>query len=294
MTGTTKAGTNGYREHRYTAQDGLSLYYREYGDPQSPRLPLLCLAGLSRNSKDHHDVALRLSKRHRVICPDYRGRGRSDYDPDWRRYHPATYINDLKHLMTLARLHHVVIIGTSMGGLLAMGLAVAAPTAVAGAILNDVGPNPDPAGLARIVDYIGTDRPQPDFEAAAAMLKEALPDLNLGKDENWLKLAHQTYRQGDDGQLHFDWDTNIARPFKERPTPLPDLWAVFRALGRVPVLAIRGALSDVLRADTLERMKAELPHLIAITIAGKGHAPTLTEPASVKAIDAFLARPGDA
>ena len=173
------AVTQGYRERRYSAQDGLSLYFRDYGDPLSARTPVLCLTGLTRNSKDYHEVALRLARQRRVLCPDYRGRGRSDYDPDWRNYQPTTYINDMRHLLAALNVHRVVVMGTSLGAFLAVGLAVLAPTLVAGAVLNDAGPEVNAGGLDRILAYVGDDRPLDGWDAAIARMREIFPQLSF-------------------------------------------------------------------------------------------------------------------
>src|SRR5689334_21399825 len=155
-----------YREGRVSVQDGLALYYRDYGDRLAGRTPMLCLSGLTRNSADFAALAERLSGDRRVICPDYRGRGRSAYDRDWRNYDPYVYISDISHLLTATGIGRAVIVGTSMGGLLAMGLAVLRPTLVAGVVLNDIGPDVASPGLARILQYVGVDYPQSDWDTA--------------------------------------------------------------------------------------------------------------------------------
>jgi len=278
-----------YEEHVYTAQDGLRLYYRDYGARHRDTLPLVCLTGLTRNSHDFDAFARRHARRRRAICPDYRGRGRSDYDPDWRHYVPATYVNDIKHLLAATGIERAVFVGTSMGALLSMGMSVAAPMAVAGAILNDAGPDLDRSGLDRILDYIGRDRPQRDWDEAVATLKSMFPSLSISTAEGWQDLARGTFREGEDGMLHYDWDTNIAKAL-ERAGPPPDLWNYFRALRDIPVLAFRGELSDVLAEDTFERMGRALPRIATVTVPGVGHAPTLDEPEAAAAIEAYLAR----
>ena len=155
-----------FRERHISAQDGLQLYWRDYGNALSPRLPVLCLSGLTRNSRDFTELAERLSLTRRVLCPDYRGRGFSARDPNWRNYEARTYLNDVLHVLTAADVHRAVVIGTSLGGLLAMALAVLRPTSVAGIVLNDIGPEITPGGLERILAYIGTNRPQPDWDTA--------------------------------------------------------------------------------------------------------------------------------
>jgi len=278
-----------YRERRLTAQDGLQLYYRDYGDPLARKTPVLCLGGLTRNSADYHDVALRLARERRVLCPDYRGRGRSDYDRDWRNYAPRTHLNDALHLLAATGVGRAIVIGTSMGGLLAMGLAVMRPLAVAGVVLNDIGPEVDSQGLARILEYVGKDHPMPDFEHAARFLKHLLPRLAPKADDAWwLRLAARTYRKGEDGHLHFDWDLNLARPLRGQTTTAPDLWTLYRGLARIPTLAFRGALSDVFPEEVLRRMALEKPDLVCVTVADIGHTPTLVEPEAVSALDAFL------
>ena len=275
----------GFRERRYTAQDGLSLYFRDYGDALSAARPVLCLGGLTRNSKDFHDFATRLAERRRVVCPDYRGRGRSDYDPDWRNYRSEVYAGDLFHLLAVANLHGVVICGNSLGGLLAMGLAVLAPSLIAGVILNDVGPELDHAGLSRILDYVGHDHPQADLKTAAAYLRKLQPGLQLGGEEAWRAFAAATFREAADGLLHVDWDVRLARALDH---DVPDLWPYYGALKPLPVLALRGARSDVLTAETFERMAAAKPDLIRVTIPGVGHVPSLGHPQVERAIDDFL------
>jgi len=280
---------DGYRERRLTAQDGLQLYYRDYGDPLASKTAVLCLAGLTRNSSDYHDVALRLAHERRVLCPDYRGRGLSDYDRNCRNYEPRTYLNDALHLLAATGVGHAIIIGTSLGGLLAMGLAVLRPIAVAGIVLNDIGPELERSGLARILDYVGKDHPVPDFEQAARFLKHILPHLAPKADHAWwLRLAERTYRKGADGLLHFDWDLNLARPLQNQKATAPDLWALYRGLARIPTLAFRGALSDVFSEQALRRMALEKPDLVCVTVADIGHTPTLCEPEAVSALDAFL------
>ena len=275
------------RERVYTAADNLRLFFRDWGDELAPATPVLCLPGLTRNSSDFATLARRLGPR-RVICPDLRGRGRSAYAPDWRSYDPAIYVDDIRHLLALLGVGRVIVIGTSMGGLLGLALAVALPTSLAGLVLNDIGPEIGTAGAARVLDYISKDRPMADWPHAVAHLKEILPHLSLVADEDWLDFARGTFREDPDGQLHFDWDINLAKPLLNPPEPLPDLWALWQAAHPMPVLAIRGGVSDILSAETLVRMKATKPDLHQVIIPGVGHAPVLNEPLAVKAIDDFL------
>ena len=279
----------GFHDGYFLSQDGLRLYYRDYGDARSAKTPVLCLSGLVRHSFDFDHVAMRLAASRRVLCPDYRGRGRSAYDPDWRHYEPRTYIMDVLDLLAVTGVERAIVIGTSLGGLLAIGLAALRPTALAGVVLNDIGPELVPGGLARILHYIGNDKPQPDWESAIQFLKTLLPRLAPNADDAWWRtLAGGTYAAGSDGRLHFSWDLAIARAMREQ-AELPDLWALFRGLKEVPTLLLRGELSDLLSEETVPRMALEKPDLVCVTVPGRGHTPSLDEPQSERAIDAFLA-----
>lgn len=279
-----------FRERHVTAQDGLRLYFRDYGEPLSSRLPLICLSGLVRNSADFADLAARHAGERRVLALDYRGRGRSSYDPDWRNYEPFVYANDIVHLLAATGLHRVVVVGTSMGAALAMGLAVLKPMALGAVVLNDFGPEVVPGGLGRILAYIGQDHPQPDWPSAVRYLQKLLPTLSIRTEAGWLKMAQGTFREGADGKLHFDWDVALAKPLARSAGTVPDLWPYYRALGRIPTLALRGELSDVLSADTFRRMAQAKPDLLSVSVPNAGHAPTLNEPEAQAAVDDFIRR----
>lgn len=271
----------------YSGQDGLKLYYRDYGEAAPDRLTVVCLAGLTRNSHDFHQLAERLSLQRRVLCPDYRGRGLSEYDDDWKHYQPATYIDDIRHLLAVTGTPRAVVIGTSLGGLLTMGLSVAMPGLLAGAVINDIGPDIDPRGLAAIATYMSNPSIFDDWDQAVADMRKNRPDLPADDEASWLEFARGTYRRGADGKLRYDWDPTLAKAFLEASSP-PDMWPMFRALRRIPVLAVRGALSDILTAETLERMGEALPHMESVTIENVGHMPSLNEAACTEAIDALL------
>ncbi|HJT07973.1 MAG TPA: alpha/beta hydrolase [Stellaceae bacterium] len=279
-----------FRGRRLAAQDGLSLYYRDYGDPLSPRRPLVCLTGLTRNSADFADLADRHAAERRILCLDYRGRGRSAYDSDWRNYDPRIYVSDIVHLLAANDIHRAVVVGTSLGGVLTMALAVLKPTALAAAVLNDIGPDVVPGGLVRIMGYIGTDHPQPDWPSAARYLEKLLPTMSIRGEAGWVKMAKATFREGDDGLLHFDWDVKLAKPMLAQANNTPDLWPYFAALRPVPTLVLRGVLSDVLSAETFERMARIKPDLERVSVPNSGHTPTLNEPEAAAAIDAFIRR----
>ena len=276
------------REGYYASPDGLDLFFRDWGDKLSPRTPVLCLPGLTRSSKDFSRLARHIAPARRVICPDMRGRGRSAYDPDWRHYDARIYLEDIRHLLASLGVARAVVVGTSLGGLLGMAMAVFVPTTLVGLIVNDVGPHIDQSGSKRILAHVATDRPQPDWPSAVAHLRRALPNLSLKNDADWLEFAHNTFREGTDGRLHFDWDVNLVKPLRVGHANEIDLWRLWRALRRTPVLAIRAGLSDILSEETFARMKAEKPDLRQLTIPAIGHAPTLDETAACEAIDDFL------
>lgn len=279
-----------WRDRYYHSRDGVRLYYREYGDPASTRWPVLCLGGLTRNCRDFDLLARRMARERRVVCPDLRGRGQSEFDRDWRNYRPEVYLDDLRQLVSVARLGHTIVIGTSLGGVLAMAFGVAMPAVLGAVVLNDTGPEFDVAGIARIIDYVGEDEPQPDWEAASRHMADRFPHLSRRNDHIWQRMVHNTYHQAPDGKLHVNWDVNLARSLKRLVRgPLPDLWPYYRSLKNVPVLALRGAWSDVVTAAAFDRMAEEKPDLMRVTVRDVGHAPTLEEPEVEAALNELLA-----
>jgi pimeloyl-ACP methyl ester carboxylesterase len=278
-------------ERHYTSSDGLKLFYRLYEPVQVTALPVLCLPGLTRHSGDFTAVAARLcAAGRRVVSPDLRGRGRSAYPADWRTYDPAYYFDDLRALLAIEGLHRFVAIGTSMGGLLGMAMGAAMPASLAGLIVNDVGPDISAAGQTRILEYISVDRPQPDWPTAARHIRKLLPNLSVSDEAGWIRVAKNTYREGADGLLHFDWDVNLHKAVRQGVDPDLDLWALWKSAAHLPILAVRGGASDVLSPETFARMKQTRPDLAQIELPGVGHTPSLEEPASIEAIDEFLRR----
>jgi pimeloyl-ACP methyl ester carboxylesterase len=278
-----------FRERFVSAQDGARLYVRDYGDPLSARVPLLCLTGISRNSKDYHALALRHAGTRRVVCPDYRGRGRSDWSRDWQDYAPTVTLGDIIQIMAALDLGRVVLVGTSLGGLLSLALNALKPGVLAGLVLNDIGPAVG-AGSGDIMERIGRDHPQPDLATAAGYCREQFPHLSYRTDAEWLDFAERTYRLGDDGIWHHDWDAGIAKAFAAGDTGATDLWALFRGFARIPTLVVRGALSDLLTEEGLAQMIAAKPDLATITVPGVGHTPHLAEPEAQAVLDAFIER----
>lgn len=274
----------------FTVRDGLKLHYRDYaGNADKP--PLLCLPGLTRNVRDFAELAERYSPRFRVLALEFRGRGSSEYDPAPERYVPPTYVFDTIELLDQLGVAQAIFVGTSLGGLVTMGVAATAPDRIAGAVLNDVGPELGSAGLERIRTYVGRPVRFPDWDAAARQLASNNASFSAHYTHgDWLRMARRTCRE-DNGEVCFDYDMAIAAPFAAAaPTPDFDMWPLFRALAAKPLLLIRGERSDLLSAETAERMQREAPGMELATVSGVGHAPDLDEPEALAAIDAFLER----
>jgi pimeloyl-ACP methyl ester carboxylesterase len=282
-----------YRERVFHSQDDVAISFRDYGDRNSPRTPVLFLSGLTRNARDAHPAALRLAGERRVLAMDYRGRGRSGYDPNWRNYHPRTYVSDVAQLLAVADVHRVVVVGTSLGGICAMGLAVLAPAVLAGVVLNDIGPKIDDAGRERIAAYVGIDLRVPNLEVGADQLDRQFghnyPDWDRAL---WLALAEVVFvHDAAAGNFRLDYDLHIADALKHQSSEPPtDLWPLFRALHDIPVLAVRGALSDILDQATFEQMSTDMPNLTRVTIPNCGHVPLPHREPFASALDDFLRR----
>ncbi|WP_285016806.1 alpha/beta hydrolase [Novosphingobium sp. fls2-241-R2A-195] len=287
-----------FEDRFWSSRDGLKLHFRDYPGPAEGEtgLPVLCLHGLTRNARDFDVLAPRLaanpSRGRRVICPDLRGRGDSEYAKDSATYTPVQYGEDVLALIDQEGLERFVVIGTSLGGLMAMGLASIIPDRIAAAVVNDVGPWLKPAGLARIKDYVGQGRTWPTWVHAARGLEEVQGAAHPGQPlDFWIGMAKRLMTVGGNGRIVFDYDMKIAEPFLALDVNAqPDLWAVWDALAQVPVLVVRGGLSDLLSAQTLDDMLRRSPNAEGLTLPHVGHAPTLDEPESVAAIERLLAR----
>lgn len=271
----------------YTSDDGLRLYARDYPGPAGAPC-VLCLPGLTRNSKDFAALAEDLSRSYRVICPDQRGRGRSARDPQPERYRPERYVLDMLRLLDVLGVESVSLVGTSLGGLMAILLMSQAPERIRAAVLNDVGPEIDPRGIARISAYVGKLAPVTTWEGAVARSAQingqAFPHY---RDADWQAMARSTYVMVD-GVPVSDYDPAISQGVASG-SAAPNLWPLFEHCARHPMLAIRGETSDILAAATLEQMAQRMAQLTAVTIGGVGHAPMLDEPDAREAIRRFLA-----
>ncbi|MBO0334698.1 alpha/beta hydrolase [Sneathiella sp. CAU 1612] len=282
-----------FSENYYPSPDGLNLYYREYGSDEGA-CPLLCLSGLTRSSLDFHEFAERYATSRKVYTLDYRGRGKSDYDTDYKNYNPQIYIGDIFAFLTTKGIGKALFVGTSLGGLLTIAMAGLAKNYIAGAILNDVGPEVDKSGSSRILDYVGKDVRFKTREEAAAQQKKiyggAYPDL---PEEDWLGQAETTFVYDETAKNYrLNYDLSLGRALVDQLNAKEqvDLWPFFRELGDLPVLAIRGALSDVLSKEVFERMKEEDPDMEALVLENRGHVPLLNEPEALKKMDDFIAR----
>ncbi|MBZ6077926.1 alpha/beta fold hydrolase [Microvirga puerhi] len=282
-----------YRDLFVSASDGLRLYTRDYGPDLGEALPVVCLPGLARTSEDFHDLALHLSQNpsrpRRVLALDYRGRGRSEWDKDWHNYDVRIEANDVLQVLTAAGIRKAAFVGTSRGGLITMALGALHPTVLAAAVLNDVGPQIEGKGLIRIRGYVGK-LPVPRTLAEGADLLKRMADSHFPRltAEQWLKQASGTWRE-DNGRLVLRYDPQLMKSLEalDLEMPLPDLWPLFDGLKSIPILAIRGANSDLLSAKTLQAMQERHPRLKAITVPDQGHAPAL-EGDLIDAIEGFV------
>ena len=269
--------------------DGLRIFFRDYDESHEGRTPVLCLPGLTRCHRDFEPIAERLAPRRRVICPDMRGRGGSDHDPNAENYNPVTETGDALRLIGKLGLPPVIVIGTSRGGIQAMLMAAMKPDALAGCVLNDIGPVIERRGLLRIVATLSmTPDSFPSWEAAAEAAKRAnarqFPDLT---DREWRAFAHRLYAEIDGRPSRgYDWRLVRATETAVADEP-PTLWSQFDDLAAKPLLAIRGALSDILSAETLEEMRRRAPAMRSVTLPGRGHTPFLDEPEAAAAIERF-------
>lgn len=282
-----------YRDAYWWSNDGLRLHYRDYAGGDNRRPALLCLPGLTRNARDFAPLADRMAGQWRLICPDLRGRAESAYAKDPMTYVPLTYLQDLERLLADLALTRFVVVGTSLGGIIAMLMAATRPDRLAGAVLNDVGPKIEESGLARIRGYVGTGSTHPTWVHAARALAQnnadVYPDYHL---DDWLAMAKRLYRLNSGGRVVLDYDMRIAEPLRVPGGEAGvDLWPSMAGFRSVPTLILRGERSDLLSAETAARMQRDIGASATLaTVPRVGHAPTLMEPAAIAALDALLDR----
>jgi pimeloyl-ACP methyl ester carboxylesterase len=274
------------------AQDGLRLHALEWGDRRSPLLPVVCLPGLTRTAEDFATLAAALAADRRVLALDYRGRGRSDYDPNPEHYAIAAEAADVVTVLSALAAAPAIVIGTSRGGLIAMTLAVAKPELLAGVVLNDIGPVVESEGMMRIKGYVGR-LPQPaSYQEGAEMLRRISGNQfpRLGPAD-WLAAAKRGWRM-EGGRLVATYDPALARTLDgvSADKPFPTMWPQFDAMAPLPLLVVHGANSDILSAATVAAMQARRPDMERLVVPDQGHAPLLAEPATIRPIAAFAAR----
>jgi pimeloyl-ACP methyl ester carboxylesterase len=279
--------------HERMIATAKGLYVRDY-PPVEPEtgLPVFCLPGLTRNSRDFEIVAPRIAALgRRTLAWDTRGRGRSGRDPDAEHYNPSVYAQDAARVLDDLGIERAVFLGTSLGGIVTMALASVAPQRIAAAILNDVGPQLEQAGLTRIGGFVGKTAPVRTWEEAAAACRSihsrSFPDAS---ESFWLTFARRTFRENADGSIETDYDPAIALAFSEPPAAPPDMTPLFQALASVPVLVVHGEASDLLSSAGVAAMRAVKQDLDVVEVSRIGHAPTLEETDAWEAIIDFLAR----
>lgn len=279
-------------ESRFAAaRDGLRLHYLDYPCPAATRLPLVCLTGLARTADDFALVAEAAQRSgRRVLALDYRGRGRSDWDRDWRHYDPDIEEDDIFIVLAEAGVTEAVFFGTSRGGLHTMRIARARPGVIRAAILNDIGPVIEKTGLLRIKGYVGKMPPLQRMKDAAALMRitasAAFPAIT---PEQWEIFARQTFEEKD-GKVRLRYDPELSHTLDDI-TPeaeIEDFWDGFAALSAVPILAIRGETSDILSPEIFDEMARRAPGLERYTVPGQGHAPLLLDEATIERVMAFL------
>ncbi|WP_095588632.1 alpha/beta fold hydrolase [Actibacterium ureilyticum] len=266
----------------FTTPDGAKLAFTDTGSGQ----PLLCLAGLTRNSADFDYVAPHLGGV-RMICMDYRGRGASDWTGA-DTYTVAQEAQDALALLDHLGIERAAILGTSRGGLIGMGLAASVPDRIAGLCLNDVGPVLERGGLERIFDYVGRNPSAPTHAALAEKLPAYMPGFANVPPERWLSEVQHHYDETADG-LVIRYDPALRDSFLAAfQADIPDAWPLYDTIGPIPLAVIRGANSDLLSAQTVAEMARRRPDLIHTDVPDRAHVPFLDEPESLTALNTFL------
>lgn len=284
----------GFSDFFYASPDGLQLHARVYGEANSEHWPVVCLPGLTRNCRDFHELALHLSRRaedsRKIVAFDYRGRGQSAYDPDIGHYNIGVEACDILAGLAALSIEAAAFIGTSRGGLIIHVLGAMRPAVLKAVVLNDIGPVVEASGLAYIRSYLEqTPKPKTHAEAIGAQRGAHSSDFPALTEADWERMVSALYRETDDGLVP-DFDPKLVDTLAglDLTQPLADLWPPFEALAAIPLLAIRGANSKLLSAETLEQMRKRHPCVETITVEGQGHAPFLETGGLPGAIANFL------
>ena len=278
-----------WTDRYWNSADGVKLHYRDY-DGNHDRPPILCIPGLTRNAREFEPVADRFAGDWRIIAIDLRGRGGSAFDPDPSNYKPMVYVADILKMLDQLGIADAVFVGTSLGGICTMALALGDRERIAGALLNDIGPVVDMAGVERIMGYVGKASSFASWADAIAELSarnfDVYPDYGPAE---WERYVRRLMREDGSGSVVFDYDMAIAGNF-ESAASTPEIWPLYQALDGRPVTILRGELSDLLSAQVATRMATELPDVELVTVPRVGHAPSLDEPESLAALDRLLVR----
>ena len=280
----------------FPAPDGLKLHVLDAGPRDGDRLPVICLPGLARTVEDFRELirALAFSENpRRVLALDARGRGLSARDSNPENYSIPVELGDMLALLDAFAIKRAVFVGTSRGGILTMAMGAARPEAVAGAVLNDIGPVIEMAGLLRIKNYVGRMPKPADFAEAAALLRNTMDSqFPAFGPADWERYARRTWQEDEQGALELRYDPALSHTLAtvNPEEPLPALWPQFDALAHAPILVIRGEHSDLLSPATVAEMRARRPNVFVLEIAGQGHAPVLTDERTIGPITDFMER----
>lgn len=289
---TRQDGSRDWSDHYWWSSDGIRLHARLYPGPAGSEAapPILCMPGLARNARDFEALAPHVARSRPTIVIEFRGRGESAFAKDPMTYVPLTYVQDVVGLLGELKIDRFAAIGTSLGGLVTMLMAASLPGRLVGAVLNDVGPELQAAGLERIRDYIGAGGSQPTWmhaaRAAAELNQAVYPRYEI---HDWLRLTKRTHRLTTEGRIVTDYDKQIAAPLRMPGDAAIDLWPAYHALGDIPLLVLRGELSDILARSAAEKMVADLPRARLVEVPQVGHAPTMDEAEALAAIDIWAA-----
>ena len=280
-----------YTDEYFTNTDGLKQHYRDYNNAPDAAPTVLCMPGLTRNAKDFGFIADHLKDRCRLICVEQRGRGWSEWDPDPTRYAPNVYVEDMMALLQHLDVAEIITIGTSLGGLMTIMMNAVYPGVIKAAVINDIGPEIDPTGIARIKSYVGVGTPPATWPEAI----EAVKFANRGvypkfSEDDWEMVTHLLY-EDKDGKPTAQYDPALRKNFDENDDQAaPVLWPLFDLMHSIPMVVLRGGISDILSAETLARMAKEHPDLVPVTVPDMGHVPLMREPEVQSAIDTLVGR----
>ena len=279
-----------YEDQYWESDDGLKLHYRDYPGNDA-KTAIICIPGLTRNVRDFEHLGDWLKGERRVIMVNLRGRGESEYAKDSATYNVKTYVSDIVKLMNEIALPKAVFFGTSLGGIVTMLMASRHPERVAGALINDIGPDVAQRGLDRIAENVGQGRSFGTWAHAARDKAEESGDIHPDYSlKDWIAFSKKLYRMNSSGRIKLDYDMKISEPFERKGGDNEVLWRALESLKNVPTLILRGELSDLFSDATARKMVDRLNKAELVTVPRVGHAPTLEEPASLDAIAALLQR----